>query len=189
MLKLPWPPSCVPCQHLAGLLPGSHEREHVLFFSCKEHAGQELDLGKRLDPMNCHEWAGHRTAKVQPGAFRPKRLSTSLLREPFVPVPRAIHNDAERPTIGVPDHENDRFREVRVKLMRGRHQEMPLKRFHVRVSLVVGLRFMESLSIHRVHEDSLRQASLGGDAQFIEAAAFACGMPGDYAAQFRHDLQ
>ena len=138
--------------------------------------------------MNSHERAGHRTAKVQPASFRPTRLGTSLLRDPLAPVSRAIHNDAERPTIGVLDHQDDRFHEIRVKLMGGRHQKMALKRLHVQVSLVVVFRFTESLSIRHVPEDLVRKASLGGDAQLIEAAALAFDVPSAYAAQVGHDL-
>jgi hypothetical protein len=69
-----------------------------------------------------------------------------------VPVPWIIHDDAECPAIGVLDHQDDRFDAIRVKLMRGRHQKMALKRLHVQVSLVVDLRFMESLSTHQVLE-------------------------------------
>ena len=127
--------------------------------------------------MNCHERASHRSAKVQPRFLRPTPLGISLLRDPFVLVPRATHDDAHRPTMIVRQHQDDRFDEFRVNLMRGRHQKMALKRLHVQVSLVVAPRFRELFSIHPVHQDLVRQASLGGDAQLIEATAHAYGIP------------
>ena len=73
--------------------------------------------------------------KYSPGLSGPLRLGAWLPQDPCEPVRRVIHNHAERAVIGVLDHQDDRFVEIRVKLMRGHHQKMALQRFHVHISL------------------------------------------------------
>ena len=97
----------------------------------------------------------------------------------FVPVTRTIHNNAQRPTLGVLDHQDDRFYKLRVKLMGDAARKQPFSDFMFgsHLSLLYGYC---DLSVQHVHEDIGRQASLGGNAQVIAAAAFAYGMPGMY---------
>ena len=63
----------------------------------------------------------------------PRQATPLALRAAAIPAPvaRAIDDDAERPALGVLDHQDDRIDEIRVELLRGCHQKMALPRAQV----------------------------------------------------------
>ena len=98
--------------------------DHALFFGFKEHSWASMSfLAKSRVRVDGHERASHRAAKA--AALVPRGQRRLVLRRGEIASRRSLgqlDDDAHRPAMVVCQHQNDCFDEVRVILMRGRHQ-------------------------------------------------------------------